>query len=551
MRKAVRTVFLFLLGLLSAVFLGVAMALTSAISLAATALIVPGTGTPIANLPYMENARDYYMGGTACAGAGCTLTSIEYPASFWPLPFPGWCRSGPDGCDKWNVSVAKGVEDLNEELDAALGIAGEDIVIFGYSQGGQVVSNEMRERLAGLSDDMKRRLQIVMIGNIANPDGGLWPRLSPFSFLGQLLLDATLGPPMITDIGIPTTNIGFEYDPVVYSPKFWGNPLALLNALAAFQNVHGQYLAGPNRPGSGTLPYGYTEAELAAALADPNNVRYGGNDPNSNNKYIMIPAKSLPLADLIVSVADSFGIGPFVKPFVSLLAPIAKVIIDLAYDWSGDPNVPQTLSILPFNPFQNWIEVGLKLVAAAIEGIQAFLGDLGVGATPAPSPAPAPLTTTVSTLESEAEPLAAMSEDATALTESISEDEETTAARTLTVVEDIDATTVVDEATVQETETIPQEDEVTVEQDEVTVEQDEVTIEEDEAAEEGQTTVKEEETVDEATTDPAADEDATDADAKDADAKQTADDAKQTADDDKKVADNDDSNDADNEKAAA
>ena len=40
----------------------------------------------------------------------------------------------------------------------------------------------------------------------------------------------------------------------------------------------------------------------------------------------MVPAESLPLADLIVSVADSFGVGPFVKPFVSLLAPIAKVM---------------------------------------------------------------------------------------------------------------------------------------------------------------------------------------------------------------------------------
>jgi hypothetical protein len=240
MRKAVRTVFLFLLGLLSAVFLGAAMALTSAVSLAATALIVPGTGTPVANLPYMENARDYYMGGTACVPASCTLTSIEYPSSFWPLPFPGWCRSGPNGCDKWNVSVAMGVEDLDTKLTAALGIQNEPIVIFGYSQGGQVVSNEMRDRLAALSPAMKQRLQIVMIGNIANPDGGLWPRLSPFSFLGQLLLDATFGPPMITDIDIPTTNIGFEYDPVVYSPKYWGNPLALLNMLAAFDNVHGQ-----------------------------------------------------------------------------------------------------------------------------------------------------------------------------------------------------------------------------------------------------------------------------------------------------------------------
>ncbi|OBK72891.1 PE-PPE domain-containing protein [Mycobacterium sp. 1274761.0] len=393
MRNAVRSVFLLLLGLLSAVFLGAAMAFVSAVSLAATALIVPGTGTPDANIVpnYMENARDYYLQGTFCTTeGGCdtpgqNLIGINYPASFWPLPFPGWCRSGPDGCDKWNVSVAKGVAGLDYELFENIWAQNpdEDIVIFGYSQGGQVVSNEMRVLADKLTPEQKQQLQIVMIGSIANPDGGLWPRLSPLSLLGQLLLDAKFGPPMITDSGIPTTVIGFEYDPVVYSPKYWGNPLALLNMLAAFETVHGQYLAGPDRPGSGSLPYGYTEEELEEALNDPANIRYGGNDPTSINKYIMIPAKSLPLADLILSTADSIGIKPIVKPFVDLLAPMAKVIIDLGYDWSGDPNVPQSLSILPFNPSQNWLAVAGKFVAAAFEGIQAFLHDLGLGPAPA------------------------------------------------------------------------------------------------------------------------------------------------------------------------
>ena len=441
MRKSAQALVLVFLSLLTSVVLGVASVFIATLALGATALIVPGTGTPNAtNVPgYMQNARDYYMGGTACAGASCTLTSIEYPASFWPLPFSGWCRSGPNGCDKWNVSVAAGVEDLGEKLDAALAIPNEQIVIFGYSQGGQVVSNEMRT-LATLSPAMKQRLQIVMIGNIANPDGGLWPRLSPFSFLGQLLLDATFGPPMITDIGIPTTNIGFEYDPVVYSPMFWGNPLALLNALAAFDNVHGQYLAGPNRPGSGTLPYGYTATELAAALADPNNVRYGGNDPNSANKYIMIPAKSLPLANLILSMADSIGITPFVKPFVDLFAPMAKVIIDLAYDWSGDPNVPRSLSILPFNPFQNWLEVGVKLVVAAVQGIQAFLRDLGVPTAVAPSTT----STTISTLADESALPQDEADGAQLRATELTASEETQPGPMLTLVQDTD--TIVEDA---------------------------------------------------------------------------------------------------------
>src|SRR3990170_866649 len=53
MRKAVRIVFLFVVGLLSSAFLGVITAMMTAVSLAATApiaLVVPGTGTPDANI---------------------------------------------------------------------------------------------------------------------------------------------------------------------------------------------------------------------------------------------------------------------------------------------------------------------------------------------------------------------------------------------------------------------------------------------------------------------------------------------------------------------
>jgi hypothetical protein len=30
------------------------------------------------------------------------------------------------------------------------------------------------------------------------------------------------------------------------------------------------------------------------------------------------------------------------------------VLIDLGYDWTGDPGVKTWLSPLPFNPIQNW-----------------------------------------------------------------------------------------------------------------------------------------------------------------------------------------------------
>src|SRR4029077_13612210 len=104
----------------------------------------------------------------------------------------------------------------------------------------------------------------------------------------------------------------------------------------------------------------------------PENFRFDSH----NNAYIMIPARSLPIADLVLSVTPG-AVKPIVKPFVDLVAPTWKVLADLGYDWSGDPGVARPLSLLPFNPIQNWPAVGVQLVVATVQGVQAFIGDLG------------------------------------------------------------------------------------------------------------------------------------------------------------------------------
>ncbi len=108
---------------------------------------------------------------------------------------------------------------------------------------------------------------MVTIGGIENPDGGLWTRLSFIPYVP--ILDITSDPAMPVDIDAlkgKIYTVGFQYDPVMYAPLYWGNPIALLNALAAFETVHGYYLTpngnGPNDP----IAYGYTEAELADQL---------------------------------------------------------------------------------------------------------------------------------------------------------------------------------------------------------------------------------------------------------------------------------------------
>jgi hypothetical protein len=162
----------------------------------------------------------------------------------------------------------------------------------------------------------------------------------------------------------------------------------MLNALAAFETVHGYYLTPNGNGPTDPIAYGYTEPELAAIRATPcpgPNCRVD----SFGNKYYMIPAKSLPIMDLITSALPA-PLQPVAKPFVDLISPVYKVLADLGYDWSGDPGKEKWLSLLPFNPIQNWPAVGVKLIVAAIQGIQAFIGDLGgltsiVPATVAPT----------------------------------------------------------------------------------------------------------------------------------------------------------------------
>jgi hypothetical protein len=271
-----------------------------------------------------------------------------------------------------------GVEHLYTALQGTS--ADGKFVVFGYSQGGAVVSDTLRRIVAEDPPLLDKISSIVLIGNAYNPDGGLFTRLG---FLPTIpFLDITFGPATPVDTGIPMTSIGFEYDPVMYAPLYWGNPLAMLNAFAAFDTVHPYYLT-PNTNGpNDTLPYGYTDAEVAAILGEGCPSKYCRVD-QYDNEYWMIPAKSLPLMDLIMSeVPDSLK--PAIEPLVALVSPAAKVIIDLAYDWSGDPGETRYMSPLPFSPTTNWAEVSVDLVEAIGQGIHDAFGG-GPATTIAPT----------------------------------------------------------------------------------------------------------------------------------------------------------------------
>lgn len=385
-RRSITTV----LTLLTAILITVASTLTMAVALAATALIVPGTGTPNANIvgDYMENARDYYISpfNPACTEDNdCALQGIDYPAQFWPIPLPGW--GGLDGA-KWDVSTGEGLTTLNSTLvdTLAQNPPNTPIVMFGYSQGGNIVSREKRN-LAGLPKD-QTYLSFVMIGNTNRPNGGLFERLA---FLGHVpILDATFGLPAPTDTcdHICATDIAFRYDGVADFPLYPLNALAVLNAIAGFWYVHGTYLAPNENSDVGELPDGYTPAELAEQLANEDNW-----DEYGDTRYITIPTKTLPIVRPFLEFAGFTGTGFLIKPIVTLLTPLLEVLIETGYDRSLSYGVPAPFRLIPrINP----LVLARDVLDAIGEGIHdTFGGGSSTQQTPEPQQAPVNTATAV------------------------------------------------------------------------------------------------------------------------------------------------------------
>ena len=367
MRKTARSIVLALLTLLSAVVLGVTTILTSAgLSLAettATALIMGGSGTPDPDkeVGYVPNVSSYYIfPNSACQPDNCTLKSIVTPEEAWPLYGGLTART-------WKQSILDGVEIYDAAVRAQLPTADTNVVLFGYSQSGAILAIEKR----ALADDptipqaQKDKLQIVVIGNVSRPNGGLNGRLPGVTLP---IIEFPFGPTMPTDTGIETTDIALKWDIIADAPLYLGNGLALLNAFIGgpgFGINHGTYPNPEGVPPTG-LVGGYTQTEWQAIMDDPQ--WFADNHPDlvtvqprgagSDTTYITVTPKVLPL----VVPLHSLGLG-----FVAdLIEPALRVIIEeTGYDRSIPYGQPTPFRLFPvFDP----IKLALDVIAAIPRG---------------------------------------------------------------------------------------------------------------------------------------------------------------------------------------
>ncbi|MED5811603.1 PE-PPE domain-containing protein [Mycolicibacterium sp. 050232] len=373
-RSAARSLLVGAVAVSGSVVIGLSPVGTAAVGLvvAVTPLIVPGTGTPNPqdSNNYLANAVAYYVQPSgSCGVEDCAApVAVPYIAQFWPIPLPGW--GGLEGA-KWNVSVASGVTRLTSELVGDNNpSAAHPVTVLGYSQGASVASI-VKGNLTDLTDEQKENLSFVLIGNPNRPDGGIFERLA---ILGTVpILDATFGQPTPTDTGIETYDIALEYDGVADAPSWVLNPLALANALAGFQYVHGTYLDPRGDDPATATPYGYTPEQVQAALenakADCSAETHCQKVDGSDTYYVTLPAKTLPIMQPLLDLGAATGTSAVVVPLVDLVSPMAQTLIETGYTRT-DYSSPTPFQLLPkFNP----VTLVGDLVNDIPEGVRAAL----------------------------------------------------------------------------------------------------------------------------------------------------------------------------------
>jgi hypothetical protein len=157
------------------------------------------------------------------------------------------------------------------------------------------------------------------------------------------------------------------YDGVVDFPEWILNPIAIVNAAAGFEYVHGTYLA-PNGDDPDTeTPYGYTVQEVKdavdAAETDCSAATYC--QQHGDTIYVTLPARVLPMYQPLLDIGTATGTSALLIPIVDLLQPATQTLIETAYT-RDDYGVPSPVTLLPrFNP----IQVAQDLVDDVPEGI--------------------------------------------------------------------------------------------------------------------------------------------------------------------------------------
>ena len=358
------------LGVASAAFVGVA-------SLGIATSLMPGEAGPgiVTAAIRMLNTEAWVMGGSGTpipppAYIDAVMNLFIDPQSpFEGQPvFPVDSANGlvtPEGLYPTtgvkslpvDTSISQGVAILNNTIDQQMA-AGNNMVVFGYSQSSVIASQEMNNLLdlpAGQQPSADQ-LSFVLIGDVSNPNGGLFSRFDvPGLPLTAPSLGLTFSGATPSDTPWDTAIYSAEYDGFSDFPKYPLNLISDINALLGSFTVHGSYP-------------GMTPAELATAIPLDTSDDYTG-----HTHYFMIPTNYLPILEPLL------GVPVIGQSLYDLLEPDMRILVNLGYGninygWDQGPaNVATPFGVFPDVNINTLLSA---LGAGAQQGIDAFDSDL-------------------------------------------------------------------------------------------------------------------------------------------------------------------------------
>jgi PE-PPE domain-containing protein/PE family protein len=302
-------------------------------------LIMTGSGTATPDATYMTNVYSRYLSNFMSATG---LTPVSTAEGLYP--FTGTKDLTLD------ISLARGVTELDNAIHAATTPLGANIAVLGYSQSAIIASMEM-PKLVTEGFTNPAQIAFTLLGDPSNPNGGLFARFPGLSLPSLGVTFGTVTP----SNDFPTTIWSLEYDGFADFPRYPIDIFSDLNALAGIVFVHGTYP---------TL----TAAQLASAVTLPQS------GAPSMTMYNMIPTQNLPLLEPLRALPV---IG---NPLADLVQPDLKYLVNWGYGnpefgWSTAPaDVATPFGFLP--PLSATTALGPLLVSGAQQGIGAFTGDL-------------------------------------------------------------------------------------------------------------------------------------------------------------------------------
>src|SRR4029077_11617471 len=181
MRKIIRSLSVGFLAFVGAVILGISWTMTTAIQLqATTALIMGGTWNPDPNAAYVADVSQRYINPFADLPYDPPPLAVHTPEQFFPV----------FGTLTFDDSVAEGVVDLQDAVDANTPNADDRVIICGYSQSGRIATIAKRKFIEDYDPADPEATPIagfVLLANPNKPDGGILERykfIRKIPFLG-------------------------------------------------------------------------------------------------------------------------------------------------------------------------------------------------------------------------------------------------------------------------------------------------------------------------------------------------------------------------------